>query len=70
MARNAVPSQNMFKGNVFQPMLLGAGHYQSLSHAITLAAIEPAMENRKVVLLVSPNGSSPWDSAEHARQIL
>ena len=51
--------QNMFKGNVFQPMLLGAGHYQSLSHAITLAAIEPAMENRKVVLLVSPQWFRP-----------
>lgn len=46
--------KNMFKGNTFQPMLIGAGHYQSLSHAITLAAIEPGMENRKAALFVSP----------------
>lgn len=46
--------QNMFRGNQFQTMLIGAGQYQSLSHAITLAAIEPAMKKKKVVLLVSP----------------
>ncbi|MEG0155418.1 MAG: D-alanyl-lipoteichoic acid biosynthesis protein DltD [Lachnospiraceae bacterium] len=46
--------QNLFKGNQFRTMLIGSGHYQSLSHAITLAALEPAMEKRKVVLMVSP----------------
>lgn len=46
--------KNLFKNNRFRMMLIGAGHYQSLSHAITLAAIEPGMENRKAVLLVSP----------------
>lgn len=51
--------QNMFSGNKFQPMLIGSGHYQSLSHAITLAAIEPAMKNRKVVLLLSPQWFKP-----------
>lgn len=51
--------KNMFKDNSFQTMLIGAGHYQSLSHAITLAAIEPAMKNRKVVLLVSPQWFRP-----------
>lgn len=35
-------------------MLIGTGHYQCLSHAITLAALEPQMQKRKVVLLVSP----------------
>lgn len=46
--------QNIFKGNTFQPMLIGSSYYQSLSHAITLAALEPAMEKRKVALIVSP----------------
>lgn len=46
--------QNMFKNNKLHMMLIGAGHYQCLSHAITLAAIEPGMQKRKVVLLVSP----------------
>lgn len=46
--------QNMFKGNTFQPMLIGAGYYQTLSHAVTLAALEPSMEKRKVVLMVAP----------------
>lgn len=46
--------QNIFKDNTFSTMLIGAGHYQSLSHAITLAALEPDMKKRKVALLVSP----------------
>lgn len=45
---------NVFSGNRFQPMLIGAGYYQSLSHAITLAAIEPSISHRKAVLLLSP----------------
>ena len=44
----------VFAGGHFNPMLIGAGYYQSLSHAVTLAAIEPALENRKAVLIVSP----------------
>ena len=50
--------KNLFKGQKFNMMLVGAGYYQSLSHAITLAAIEPEMENRKVVLIVAHNGSA------------
>lgn len=46
--------QNIFKDNELNMMLIGAGHYQCLSHAITLAAIEPGMKKRKAVLLVSP----------------
>lgn len=46
--------KNVFKDNQLHMMLIGAGHYQCLSHAITLAAIEPGMQKRKVVLLVSP----------------
>lgn len=46
--------QNMFKDNTLHMMLIGAGHYQCLSHAITLAAIEPGMQKRKAVLIVSP----------------
>ncbi len=45
---------NVFAGNRFNPMLIGAGYYQSLSHAITLAAIEPSMKQRKAVLILSP----------------
>lgn len=45
---------SVFAGNRFNPMLIGAGYYQSLSHAVTLAAIEPSLVNRKAVLLLSP----------------
>lgn len=45
---------NLFAGSRFNPMLIGAGYYQSLSHAITLAAIEPALTQRKAVLILSP----------------
>jgi D-alanine transfer protein len=47
------PSQ-VFAGNRFNPMLIGAGYYQSLSHAITLAALEPYLTQRKAVLILSP----------------
>ncbi|OPJ65257.1 D-alanyl-lipoteichoic acid biosynthesis protein DltD [Clostridium oryzae] len=46
--------RSMFKGFYFNPMLIGAAHYQSLSHAITLAAISNSIKNKKVVLFVSP----------------
>lgn len=46
--------KNLFSDTRFNPMLIGAGYYQSLSHAITLAAIEPAMQVRKAVLILSP----------------
>lgn len=45
---------SVFAETSFNPMLIGAGYYQSLSHAITLASIEPAMTQRKAVLLISP----------------
>ena len=38
----------------FAPMLIGAGYYQTLSHSVTLAAIEPYMQTRKAVLILSP----------------
>ncbi len=44
----------VFAGNRFNPMLIGAGYYQCLSHAVTLAAIEESMSMRKAVLIVSP----------------
>lgn len=44
----------VFAGTSLNPMLIGAGYYQSLSHAITLAAIEPALTQRKAVLFLSP----------------
>ena len=45
---------SLFQDTVFKPMLIGAGYYQSLSHAITLAAIEKEMPVRKAVLILSP----------------
>lgn len=44
----------LFRKSGFTPMLIGAGYYQSLSHAVTLAAIEKSMPVRKTVLIVSP----------------
>lgn len=44
----------VFAGSEIHPMLIGAGYYQSLSHAITLASLEPSMEKRKAVLILSP----------------
>lgn len=45
----------MFKGFEFNPMLIGAGYYQSLEHAITLAAVGDSVQNKKVVILLSPS---------------
>lgn len=47
------PAQ-VFAGTKFNPMLIGAGYYQSLSHAVTLASIESSMTQRKAVLILSP----------------
>lgn len=44
----------MFKDFEFNPMLIGAGYYQSLEHAITLASIGDNIQTKKVVLLLSP----------------
>ncbi|MHC1724327.1 MAG: D-alanyl-lipoteichoic acid biosynthesis protein DltD [Aminipila sp.] len=44
----------MFKDFEFNPMLIGAGYYQSLEHAITLASIGESIQTKKVVLLLSP----------------
>lgn len=46
--------KSMFHGFSFNPMLIGAGYYQSLSHAITLASIGNSIPNNKVVLFLSP----------------
>ena len=45
---------NLFAGQDTRLMLIGAGYYQSLYHATALAAMEPEMENRKVVLILAP----------------
>ena len=47
------PNQ-LFRRTKLNTMLIGAGYYQSLSHAITLASISDSMENKKAVLLLSP----------------
>ena len=45
---------NVFSGQEQKLMVLGAGYYQSLYHATAVAAMEGDMENRKVVLILSP----------------
>ncbi|QAT43370.1 D-alanyl-lipoteichoic acid biosynthesis protein DltD [Aminipila luticellarii] len=45
----------MFRDFEFNPMLIGAGYYQCLEHAITLAAVGDSVETKKVVLLLSPS---------------
>ncbi len=45
---------NVFSNSDFHPMLIGAGYYQSLSHAVTLASIADSLPVRKAVLIVSP----------------
>ena len=45
---------SVFAGQAVRPMLIGAGYYQSLYHATALAALEPALSNRKAVLIVAP----------------
>lgn len=47
------PNQ-LFRQTKLNTLLIGAGYYQSLSHAITLASISDSMENKKAVLLLSP----------------
>ncbi|MEF9940795.1 MAG: D-alanyl-lipoteichoic acid biosynthesis protein DltD [Lachnospiraceae bacterium] len=46
--------RTMFQNAKLNPMLIGAGYYQCLSHAITLSAIGKSIPNKKVVLLLSP----------------
>ncbi|QHI72979.1 D-alanyl-lipoteichoic acid biosynthesis protein DltD [Aminipila terrae] len=45
----------MFKDFQFNPMLIGAGYYQCLEHAITLGAVGNDIPTKKVVLLLSPS---------------
>ncbi|MCI9597329.1 MAG: D-alanyl-lipoteichoic acid biosynthesis protein DltD [Firmicutes bacterium] len=45
---------NLFKNNALNMIMVGAGYYQSLFHAVELAAVEEGMQNRKVVLILSP----------------
>ncbi|MFV0518342.1 MAG: D-alanyl-lipoteichoic acid biosynthesis protein DltD [Aminipila sp.] len=47
--------KKMFKDFKFNPMLIGAGYYQCLQHAITLTAIGDEIKTKKVVLLLSPS---------------
>lgn len=46
--------QKVFQGTDFNPMLIGAGYYQSLSHAVTLSSIAPKLKVKAAVLFVSP----------------
>ena len=45
---------NLFQDNSLNMMMVGAGYYQSLFHAVELAAVEDGMKQRKVVLILSP----------------
>ena len=59
MRRTKYHPEKMFAGQKLNLMMMGAGYYQSLSHAIELGAIEPGMKNRKVVLVLSPQWFRP-----------
>ncbi len=45
---------NLLRHSGVKPLLIGAGYYQSLFHATALTALEPEMENRRVVLILAP----------------
>ena len=45
---------NLLRDSGVKPLLIGAGYYQSLFHATALTALEPEMENRRVVLILAP----------------
>lgn len=46
--------QHVFADTQFNPMLIGAGYYQCLSHSVTLSAIAPSMKVKKAALILSP----------------
>lgn len=45
---------SFLNGNEMNVMTVGAGYYQSLSHAITLGAISDSISTKKVALFLSP----------------
>lgn len=45
---------NLLANQNFQLMLMGAGYYQSLSHATELSALAPYLDQKKAVLILSP----------------
>lgn len=45
---------NLFKDNKMSMMMIGAGYYQSLFHAVELAALADGVKNKKAVLILSP----------------
>lgn len=45
---------NVFRNTKFHMMLIGAGFYQSLSHAITLASLGDHAQTKEAVLFLSP----------------
>lgn len=45
---------NLFKKQNINLMLIGNAYNQTLSHAISLSALEPKLKTRKVVLILSP----------------
>lgn len=45
---------NLFKDNSLNMMMVGAGYYQSLFHAVELSALADGVKNKKVVLILSP----------------
>ncbi|NLD19230.1 MAG: D-alanyl-lipoteichoic acid biosynthesis protein DltD [Clostridiales bacterium] len=45
---------NLFKNKKADIMIIGKAYNQSLSHAISLGAVEGKLQNRKVILILSP----------------
>lgn len=59
MRKTKYHPEKMFADQKLNVMLIGAGYYQCLFHAINLSAIDSGMEKRKVVLILSPQWFRP-----------
>lgn len=50
---------NLFQNNSLNMMMVGAGYYQSLFHAIELTSLAEGVKNKKAVLILSPQWFKP-----------
>lgn len=50
---------NLFADNSLNMMMVGAGYYQSLFHALELTALSEGVKNKKTVLILSPQWFKP-----------
>lgn len=61
---------NLFRQTDLDVMCLGAAFNQCLTHAITVGAVGPKMENKKVCLILSPTWFYSHRSAQAGREFL